>query len=409
MPRLVYQISIIYPTDPLGPGVGGIKTFIKDFIKYASEDFGIQFIGISSNYKERPSKKWTRISLGDRKFDFFPLFFEKDENRKTLIPLSLRFTLALKFSNVKVDKKLLFFNRIEPALVFKKLEAPKIGVIHNDIIRQLKKGKSEAFWSKFPWLYFMFENFIFSFIDIVYTVNKNTLKFYQSRYSEQKEKFLFIPTWVDTKIFYPINKSKEKIRHNLLMRYKRLALKAKWILFVGRLQKQKALLRLIQTFAEYRKIDKDSYLLIVGEGNLKRDIKNYVRELGLEQSVYFMGFKNQEELAEFYRAADVMLLTSNYEGMPRCVLEALGSGLPVVSTDVGEVKMVINNGLSGEVVESDSPLNISQSLKKVINNPNMYSKDNCLKSVSKYTPQKVLEPVYEMIRELHKKMTNINV
>ena len=401
MPSLDSQICIFFQMDLLSPGLGGMGTFLKGFIKNAPRDFDIDYIGISSNLKERPLRKWTKLELGNRKFNFFPLFFEKNENKNTLIPLSLRFTLALKFSSVEIDKKLLFFNRIEPAFVFKKVKNPKVGVIHNDIIRQLEKRKSEVFWSKFPWLYFMFEKFIFSFFDIIYTVNKNTLDFYRSKFPEKKEKFLFLPTWVDKDLFYPINKSREKIKQNLIKIDKQLSLSRKWVLFVGRLQKQKAPLRLIQTFAEYLKIDKDIDLLIIGEGNLEQNIKKYVRKSGLERSVHFIGLKSQVELAEYYRAADVMLLTSNFEGMPICVLEALGSGLPVVSTDVGEVKRVIKNGFSGEVVYSFTPQDIARSLGKVLNNPDVYKSENCVSCILEYTPERVLKPVYEQMRKLN--------
>jgi len=401
MPESEYSIVIIYPTDPLGPGIGGIKTFINGFIKYAPENFSIKFIGISSNNKKRPSKKWTRLSLGYKNFDFFPLFFERDENKKTLIPLSLRFTVALKFSKLKIGGKILFFNRIEPAILFrKKVGFSKVAVVHSDVINQLTKGKSDIIWNKIPWVYFMLEKYIFNFLDVIYVVNKSTLRFYQSKYQEQKEKFYSLPTWVDKKIFYPINKSKEKIRQNLITTDKRLPRLGKWILFVGRLQEEKSPILLIKTFAEYHKQDSDSYLLIIGEGNLRQKMKDYARKLGLVQSVYFIAYKSQVELAEYYRAADVLLLTSNYEAMPICVLEALGSGLPVVSTDVGEVRRIINSGFSGEVVGSVSPLNIFQAIKKVLDNPKIYSKDNCIKAVSDYTPQKVLEYVYKTIRKL---------
>jgi len=401
MNRLIKPV-IFCPIDPLGSSIGGIQTFLKGFIKYAPKDFDIEFIGISSDYKKRPSNKWSKLRLENREFNFFPLFFKKNENKKTLIPLSIRFTLALKFCNLSLSKRILFFHRIEPALVFKKANNHKIGVVHNDIRKQLEKGRSEVLWSKFPWLYFMFEKFIFSFLDIVYTVSKNTLDFYHKKYSEQKEKFFFLPTWIDTEIFYPaINRSKKKLKQDLAKKNKKLSPSNKWIIFVGRLQRQKAPIRLIQTFAQYHLKDRECHLLIFGKGNLEQKIKKKVVKLGLVSFVHFVGYKNQSELAEFYRAADCMLLTSNFEGMPMCVSEALGSGVPVVSTDVGEVNRVIKNGFSGEVVESFCPKDIARSLEKVLKNPNVYRSENCVSCILEYIPEKVLKPVYELMRKLN--------
>ena len=401
--KMTVKLLIIYPTDPLGPKVGGAGTFLKGFIKNAPEDFDVAFIGISSDRKKRPPKKWVKLTLGNREFNFLPLSFEKDENKKTTIPLSLRFTLALKLSQIDVSNKVLFFNKIEPAILFRKINDPKIIIIHNDIQKQIVSEKSEVLWSKFPWLYFIFEHFIFAFTDYIYTVSNNTLEFYQSKYTEQTEKFSFLPTWADTDIFFPKNESKFSIRSNLLSLSKNLPINEKWILFVGRLQEQKAPLRVIDTFMEYYRKDNAACLIIIGAGNLREAMVLHVKKMKMENKVFFLGNVSQETLALFYRGSDVLLLTSNFEGMPMCVLEALGCGLPVVSTNVGEVKRVVKNEFSGEVVESVSPKIISQSIEKVLSNPDIYSKDNCIKAISEYTPQKVLVPVYERIRELYKK------
>lgn len=395
------KLLIIYPTDPLGSKVGGSVTFLRGFIKYAPEDFDIELIGISSDHKTRPPKKWVKLKLGNRGFNFLPLFFEKDENKKTKIPLSLRFTLALKLSQIDVSNKVLFFNRIEPAILYRSVKYPKVVIIHNDIQKQIVSEKSEVLWSKFPWLYFMFEHFIFAFTDYIYTVSNNTLEFYQSKYTEQTEKFSFLPTWADTDIFFPKNESKFSIRNNLLSLSKNLPINEKWILFVGRLQEQKAPLRVIDTFMEYYRKDNAACLIIIGAGNLREAMVLHVKKLKIENKVFLLGNVNQETLALFYRASDVLLLTSNFEGMPMCVLEALGCGLPVVSTNVGEVKRVVKNEFSGEVVESILPEHISQSVEKVLSNPDIYSKDNCIKAISEYTPQKVLKPVYETVRRLY--------
>ena len=395
------QLYIIYPYDPIGIKIGGAETFIKGFIKYAPEDFDINFIGITSNVEERPVNRWMKLYLGSKKFNFYPLLFERDENKKTTIPLSLRFTLALKLANIKVEKGVLFFNRIEPMILFRKIKLPKIAIIHSDIEKQV--GESEVLWSKFPYMYFLYESFILKNLDYLYTVSKNSLKFYQSRYPQKKEKLSFLPTWVDVEIFYSKNGSKALMRKKLQRVSKTLPIDGKWILFVGRLQKAKEPMRLVDSFFEYHKKNKESYLIIIGEGNLRRKIEAYVEKLKIQKNIFFLGNMPQRVLADFYRASNVLLLTSNFEGMPMCVLEALGSGVPVVTTEVGEVKRIVRNGFSGEVVKSFSPLIIAQALLKVLHDSVIYSKSNCVESVSVYTPQKALVPVYERIRELYKK------
>ena len=398
---MTVKLLIIYPTDPFGPKVGGTETCLKGFIKNAPEDFDIEFVGISSDRKKRLPKKWIKLKFGNKEFNFLPLFFEKDENKKTKIPLSLRFTLALRLFPINISNKLLVFNRIEPAILYRSAKCPKVAIIHSDVQKQIEKGESEVLWSKLSKLYFIFENLIITSMDHVYTVSSNTLEFYQSKYPKQIKKLSFLPTWADTHIFYPKDKPKFSIRSNLLSLNNKLPIDEKWILFVGRLQKVKAPIRLIDTFMEYYRKDNAACLIIIGEGNLRKAVETYVKKLKMENKIFLLSNMNQKTLALFYRASDVLLLTSNFEGMARCVLEALGCGLPVVSTNVGEVKRVVKNEFSGEVVESVSPKIIAQSVEKVLSNPDIYSKHNCIKAISEYTPQKVLKPVYETVSRLY--------
>ena len=87
--------------------------------------------------------------------------------------------------------------------------------------------------------------------------------------------------------------------------------------------------------------------------------------------------------------------------MPRCVIEALTCGLPVVSTDVGEVSLVVRNGFSGEVVKDLSAQAIASAIEKVLKNPIVYTSSNCLEAVSAYTPEKILAPLFEYMRNLY--------
>ncbi len=73
MPRSGIKSLIIYPMDLLGSKLGGIQTYIKNFIKYAPDDFDISFVGVSTKAAERPVGKWQRIELYSRQINFLPL------------------------------------------------------------------------------------------------------------------------------------------------------------------------------------------------------------------------------------------------------------------------------------------------------------------------------------------------
>lgn len=81
--------------------------------------------------------------------------------------------------------------------------------------------------------------------------------------------------------------------------------------------------------------------------------------------------------------------------MPRCVVESLGCGLPVVSTQVGEVSRVVKNGYSGEIVEEYSALEIANKIFNILNNSSQYSSSNCFEAISEYTAKKVVYCLYK--------------
>ena len=394
-------VTIIYPSDPLGQKIGGAETFLKGFIKYAPADIAIELIGIASAASNYLLKKWTTLEIGIKRFSFMPLFMEKDENKKTIIPLALRFTYALLNVAIDYSGRIILFNRLEPAIIFRDCQAPKMCVIHNDIERQIKQKGSEMFWSKIPSMYFMLEKFIFSFMNKIFTVSNNSLGFYHVHYPKLKKRISFLPTWVDTTVFYPLQEDKESLRKNI--NNFSFIEEEKIVLFVGRLQEQKAPLRLLSAFKYYKSINSNARLIMIGEGNLKDMVINYIKENNLIGSVVLLEGMEQEKLANYYRIADAFLLTSNFEGMPMCVLEALGSGLPVVTTDVGEVKLVVSNGFSGEIVRTFETKDIAVALDKVLSSNGQYTKKNCIESICEYVPEKVLKLIFDKIRDLGEK------
>lgn len=91
---------------------------------------------------------------------------------------------------------------------------------------------------------------------------------------------------------------------------------------------------------------------IAGAGPLRAELETLAASLGLTSAVEFLGERG--DLEGIFRSAHVFWLTSNWEGMPNVVLEAMASGLPVVATDVGGCREIIGNSLGGAVVPPNS-------------------------------------------------------
>ena len=89
----------------------------------------------------------------------------------------------------------------------------------------------------------------------------------------------------------------------------------------------------------------NSQLLIVGDGVLREQLQNKINVLGLQNDVLLIG--KVANVSKYLQESDVYVITSKYEGLPLSMLEAISSGLPIISSNVGGIKDVITEGLNG--------------------------------------------------------------
>jgi glycosyltransferase involved in cell wall biosynthesis len=111
---------------------------------------------------------------------------------------------------------------------------------------------------------------------------------------------------------------------------------------------------------------------------------------------------SQDRVAEYLRASDLLLLSSAYEGMPRCVVESLGCGVPVVTTDAGEVTLLVKNDINGYIIEDHSPDTFANSIVKALGKLEGLRGQPCLDSVDIYRADIVLSNLYETYRHYAK-------
>lgn len=117
--------------------------------------------------------------------------------------------------------------------------------------------------------------------------------------------------------------------------------------FVGHLRPVKNPVRLVRAFAELR-YDPAPRLVMLGEGEERAAIERAARGLGVTERVHLVG--HQADTPPWYRLTDVFALSSDSEQMPVALLEAMASSLPVASTDVGDVGLMLAEGQAAHVV-----------------------------------------------------------
>lgn len=124
---------------------------------------------------------------------------------------------------------------------------------------------------------------------------------------------------------------------------------------------------LLRAFSTIKK--KNVKLWLIGDGNMIESLKSLAKKLNIEEEVTFMG--NRGDVANLLSMANVFVLSSDSEACPMTVLEALASGLPVISTDVGGVRELV--GDSGILVEARNVDQLSKAMLE-IQKPDIYSK-----------------------------------
>lgn len=120
------------------------------------------------------------------------------------------------------------------------------------------------------------------------------------------------------------------------------------IVMVGRLVAQKNPLLFVRAAAALRRRLPAAQFQLIGDGPLRGAVADAARAAGLEGCLTLAG--ERRDVPELLRAADLFWLTSDWEGLPNAVIEAMASGLPVVATDVGGTGELIDAGVEGWVV-----------------------------------------------------------
>lgn len=142
-------------------------------------------------------------------------------------------------------------------------------------------------------------------------------------------------------------------------------------------------------------------LLSVGDGNLGLKIKEYIVQNDLNDSIVLTG--KRKDVPQFLAASDIFVLSSQWEGLPYTIIEAMMSGLPVIATRVGGVPELVEDGITGYLVPPKDHRSMASAINKIINDPSLrqhMGKMGRKKAMEKFTLERMLqetEKVYEDI------------
>jgi glycosyltransferase involved in cell wall biosynthesis len=393
----VLKVAIIHPIDPAGHVPSGIDAFIRGILKFAPSDIHYTLFGATSDPVARPPGRLAKVVLGEREIEYWPLVAMGARAERGFVPLTVRYMHAMRRARQQgllTPCNILDFHRIEPSFLFSGDPRPKNVLLHQDM-SVIRDPNSDILWRHMPWLYEWLERRAFAQMQKIFTVRQSAVQRYRQLYPEFADRFVFIPTWMDSTVFVPSpSESSRELTRIVVRRQIGVPPDAPLLVFVGRLDQQKDPLLLIESLKLCVAALSNLHLAVVGDGVLRSRMLEAVRVNRLTAQVHFLGVRPPLEIADILRAADLYVLCSAYEGMPIAMLEALATGLPVVSTDVGEVRLVVHDGINGQISAARDPASFADAILKVLNRTETFRGPACEQAVSQFRPEPVLENIY---------------
>ena len=226
-------------------------------------------------------------------------------------------------------------------------------------------------------------------------------------YKADASKMVVIPPGVDVSHFYPIPSDEAKM-------YIGLKPDDRMILFVGRIEPLKGVDTLIEAMSCLQaKESRPVHLAIIGgdpsaspeemNSEMAR-LKKLCEVLGLDQSVIFLGVRDQDKLPYYYSAAEVVVMPSHYESFGMVALEAMACGTPVIASEVGGLAYLVRDGETGFTIPAEEPETLCEKLSWLLNDAELHQKMSAQAAAyaQDYAWEKIAKQIVEVYGEFGK-------
>ena len=224
---------------------------------------------------------------------------------------------------------------------------------------------NEKFMVSFNWFLRIFEESMLKRSNRIIAVSDFTRRELLQYYKVKADKIRVIHNGVDTHKFQPAS-DKRKAKQELGFNPDDIA-----VLSVGRLYARKGLFTLIESIpAVVRRFPRAKFIISgKGQSNEMKKLVAHAQKLGVNDNIVFTGYYPDRKLPRLYQAADVFAFSTFYENLPFAVLEALSTGLPVVTTRVGGIPEMIDSGKNGFLVQPFNAQELSDRILYLLEHP----------------------------------------
>jgi glycosyltransferase involved in cell wall biosynthesis len=329
---------VVHQFDPTVHAGAGISLIARDLIEHAPAEADVSLIGVDADAKLEIGR-WQEITIGQRAVRFMPVARLDNRNQDRRLPHSVRFLSGLARHRPHLGRATVHAHRVEvgTALALLHPRASLIQFIHGDASEFLPVS-AETFWRFAPRGYLLSERFAVQRAARAIVVNTRAvtrLRRYSPHVAHSKL------SWFDSSIFHWDGTTPRPAVPR--------------IGWSGRIEPPKDPLLAVEVLSRLRDRGVDYTAWIGGQGTLEQDVRAALERHALTDRVELKGLLGPEQVADELRGSSAFLMTSSWEGMPRGALEALGTGVPLVTTNVGELRAAVQHGVNGFLSESRDP------------------------------------------------------
>lgn len=158
------------------------------------------------------------------------------------------------------------------------------------------------------------------------------------------------------------------------------------ILYVGRIDPEKSLDILVNSFKKLIKEVPKAHLVMVGDGTAREKLEKMIKRKKLSNQTHFIGRVIGDDLSQIYRTGTVFVITSKTETQSIVLMEAMASGLPAIAVNAGAVTELVKDGENGFIFEPNDTDGIASGINTIISNKELREKmsKNALKMIAKH-------------------------
>ena len=365
----------------------GFSTVVASAIRVMGDR--LILVGVSSDENVHPVGRWSRTTLFGKTCDFFPVISTAKINKKYI--KNLAFTLRLMWFwgeiTAKTSENVITQNYMIMWWLSRSRRFSRRIFYFPGLGNQMLIGRKPVL-GKF--LYGLYEIINFSCLAkmdlVIAAASENELDDFRKTWQAYlKDKPIYqLPTAVDITFFAP-QPDIARLKH-------KYGIEKDTVHFVcvGRLARVKGIDFLIDALQEFNKKYTHARLLVVGDGEERESLQQYVVAERLGQDVIFFGNVPPGEVRDIVNSADLCIVGSSFEGFSCAMVEQIACGKPLVSTDVSGASEIIDDGQNGFIVKNREPQEFATYMYKALNLREAGTKSREL-AVNKYSEEAIWE------------------